>query len=44
MTISELHSITEIAPKSPLLGVKRSPFRYDFCAGAKTTWQGVNIA
>ena len=32
---SQLHSVTEIAPKSPFLWVNRSPIRYGFRAGAK---------
>ena len=31
----QLRSVTEIAPKSPLLCVKRIPIRCDFRAGAK---------
>ena len=40
----QLRSVTEIAPKSPLLRVNRSPsVRYDFRAGAKATRYSVNI-
>ena len=32
---AQLLSVTEIAPKSPLLCVNRNPIRYGFRAGAK---------
>ena len=33
----QLHSVTEIAPKSRFLCVRRSPIRYGFCAVKKAT-------
>ena len=40
---AQLRSVTEIAPKSPLLCVNRSPIRYGFRAGAKDIQYNVNI-
>ena len=41
----QLHSVTEIAPKSPFLCVSRSPIRYGFCAVKKAIRSdSVNIA
>ena len=39
-----LHSVTEIAPKSRFLCVNRSPIRYGFRAGAKAIQYSVSIA
>ena len=39
-----LRSITEIAPRSPLLCVNRSPIWYNFHTGAKAIWYRVNMA
>ena len=35
ISAAQLLSVTEIAPKSPFLGVKRRPIWYGFRAGAK---------
>ena len=37
-------SLTEISPKSPLLCVSKSPFRYGFRAGAKAIRWSVSLA
>ena len=42
---AQLRFVAEIAPKSPLLNVNRSPsVRYDFRAGAKAVQYSVNVA
>ena len=41
---AQLHSVREIAPKSPFLCAKKSPIRYDFRAGAKALQYSVRIA
>ena len=41
---AQLHSVTEIAQKSPFLYVNRSSIRYGFRSGAKATQYTMNIA
>ena len=41
---AQLHSVTNIAPKSRFLCVNQSPIRYGFRAGAKAICCSVNIA
>ena len=41
---AQLHSVTNIAPKSCFLCVNQSPIRYGFRAGAKAICYSVNIA
>ena len=44
ISVTQLRLLTEIALKSPLLCVNRSPIPYGFSAGAKAIRYSVNIA